>query len=138
MPTDLITTAKRIVELSEKATPGPWGTLHGDRAGVHRFIEPDDDDSDEDGQPSHRLLAVFDTPEDEVLTAALRNDAPALAKALLEIKALVYPGLYSPEWIAEHKADDHMCKLDHKDEIEYAELIEALLGILHRTGNTDE
>ena len=70
--------------------------------------------------------------------SAWAGDAPALAKALLEIEALVYPGLYSPEWVAEYKEDDHMCKLDHKDEIEYAELIEALLRILHRTGDTDE
>jgi len=58
------------------------------------------------------------------------REIKALRAKLEAIEALVYPGLYSPEWIAEHKEDDHMCTLDHKDEIEYAELIEALLRIL--------
>jgi len=60
----------------------------------------------------------------------VRAERDALRAKLEAIEALVYPGLYSPEWIAEHKEDDHMCTLDHKDEIEYAELIEALLRIL--------
>ena len=78
------TLKERVEALEAKlanVTPAPWGTLHGDVVGVHQFIPADESET---GKPGHRYMAVFDTEEDEIAVAALRNDAPPLLRALLE------------------------------------------------------
>ena len=51
---------------------------------MHRFIEVDDEEGCESGQPSHRYLAAFDTEDDELLVAAMRNALPALLDIVTE------------------------------------------------------
>ena len=86
----------------------------------------------------HKIAGIADTQDIVPGSYIFCHDrAPYMAKALLAIGKLVRTRLYSEAWIEEHIKDDHMCGLDHKDEIEYAELIRDLRAILDKLESSD-
>ena len=57
-------------------------------------------------------------------------DPRVIAEAIEAATRRIEETGFSAKWCAEHAVDDHLCNLDHKDEMEIAEMVPDVLRIL--------